>query len=94
MEPIPQPGPRRLAIFDLDGTLSRHDTYIPFVLGLLLPLSSSQYEGLGRYCSVLFPLPILLGSLPGATRHHGLMMGFAIVYALGLILFGNVHPLF
>src|SRR5687768_13694155 len=64
------------------------------VLGLLLPLSSSQYEGLGRYCSVLFPLPILLGSLPGATRHHGLMMGFAMVYALGLILFGNVHPLF
>ena len=31
-----QPGPRRLAVFDLDGTLSRHDTYFPFVLGLLL----------------------------------------------------------
>ena len=64
------------------------------ILGLLLPLSSGQYEGLGRYCSVLFPLPILLGSLQGATRHHGLMMGFAMFYALGLILFGNVHPLF
>ena len=35
MEQPIQPGPRRLAIFDLDGTLSRHDTYIPFVLGLL-----------------------------------------------------------
>jgi hypothetical protein len=64
------------------------------ILGLLLPLSSGQFEGLGRYCSVLFPLPILLGSLQGATRHHGLMTGFAMVYALGLILFGNVHPLF
>lgn len=35
MEQITQPGPRRLAIFDLDGTLSRHDTYFPFVMGLL-----------------------------------------------------------
>ena len=64
------------------------------VLGLLLPLSSGQYEGLGRYCSVLFPLPLLLGSLQGETRHHGLMTSFAMFYALGLILFGNVHPLF
>ncbi|MEO6080713.1 MAG: HAD-IB family phosphatase [Steroidobacteraceae bacterium] len=30
-----QPAPRRLAIFDLDGTLTRHDTFFPFVLGLL-----------------------------------------------------------
>lgn len=30
-----QPPPRRLAVFDLDGTLSRHDTFFPFVLGLL-----------------------------------------------------------
>lgn len=28
--------PRRLALFDLDGTLTRHDTFLPFVLGLLL----------------------------------------------------------
>ena len=35
MEPSTQPATRRLAIFDLDGTLSRHDTFFPFVLGLL-----------------------------------------------------------
>lgn len=64
------------------------------VLGLLLPLSSGQFEGLGRYCSVLFPLPILLGSLRGETRHLGLMIGFVMFYTLGLVLFGNVHPLF
>jgi hypothetical protein len=64
------------------------------LLGLLLPLSSGQYEGLGRYCSVLFPLPILLGSLNGETRHLGLMTSFVMFYALGLVLFGNVHPLF
>ena len=27
---------RRIALFDLDGTLTRRDTYVPFVLGLLL----------------------------------------------------------
>jgi hypothetical protein len=64
------------------------------VLGLLLPLSSGQFEGLGRYCSVLFPLPILLGSIRGETRHLGLMTGFVMFYTLGLVLFGNVHPLF
>jgi phosphatidylglycerophosphatase C len=32
----PGEAPRRLALFDLDGTLTRHDTFFPFVLGLLL----------------------------------------------------------
>jgi hypothetical protein len=64
------------------------------VLGLILPLSSGQFEGLGRYCSVLFPVPILLASLHGETRHLGLMAGSAMLYALGLALFVNVHPLF
>ena len=64
------------------------------VLGLLLPLSSRQFEGLGRYCSVLFPLPILLGSLKGEARHLGLLTTFVLFYTLGLVLFGNVHPLF
>jgi hypothetical protein len=69
--------------------------YAAIVLcGLLLPLSSGQYEGLGRYCSVLFPLPIFFGSLKGETRHLGLMTGFVMFYTLGLVLFGNVHPLF
>jgi len=64
------------------------------VLGLVLPLSSGQFEGLGRYCSVLFPLPILFGSMRGETRHLGLMTGFVLFYTLGLVLFGNAHPLF
>jgi hypothetical protein len=64
------------------------------VMGLLLPLSSGQYEGLGRYCAVLFPLSILFGSLKGETRHMALITGFVLFYALGLVLFGNVHPLF
>jgi hypothetical protein len=64
------------------------------VLGLALPLSSGQYEGLGRYCAVLFPIPLLLGGWKGETRHLGLITSFVLFYSLGLVLFGNVHPLF
>jgi len=64
------------------------------VLGLVLPLSSGQFEGLGRYVAVLFPLPLYLGSLAGETRHVVLISAAAMLYALGLVLFTNVHPLF
>lgn len=64
------------------------------VLGLLLPLSSGQYEGLGRYCSVLFPLPLLLGRLEGQLRQQCLLSGLVLFYTLGLVWFSNVHPLF
>jgi hypothetical protein len=64
------------------------------VLGLVLPLSSGQLEGLGRYCAVLFPIALLLGGLEGEARHTWLLASFCLFYSLGLILFGNVHPLF
>jgi hypothetical protein len=64
------------------------------VLGIALPLSSGQYEGLGRYCAVLFPIPIWLGSLRGEARLSWLIACFVLFYTLGLVLFGNVHPLF
>lgn len=41
----------RLAIFDLDGTITRHDTLIPYVLGFLL-------------CGRPWRLPLLLLMLP------------------------------
>ena len=64
------------------------------VLGLGLPLSSGQSEGLGRYCAVLFPIPLWLGSLRGEARLTWLVACFVLFYTLGLVLFGNVHPLF
>jgi hypothetical protein len=64
------------------------------LLGLILPLSSGQFEGLGRYTSVLFPLPLFLGSLDGETRHVVLTAAAAMLYTLGLVLFTNVHPLY
>ena len=35
------------------------------VAGLLLPLSSGQFEGLGRYTSVQFPIALVLASFGG-----------------------------
>jgi phosphatidylglycerophosphatase C len=62
---------QRLAVFDLDGTLTRRDTFVPFVLGLL-----------ARHPSRWLRLPILLlpalayalrltdrGGLKGAILH-------------------------
>lgn len=64
------------------------------ILGLALPLSSGQFEGLGRYCAVLFPISLWLGSLRGEARLTWLVAGFVLFYTLGLVLFSNVHPLF
>jgi len=64
------------------------------VLGLGLPLSSGQYEGLGRYCAVLFPISLWMGALGGETRQSWLIACSMLFYTLGLVLFGNVHPLF
>ena len=64
------------------------------VLGLVLPLSSGQYEGLSRYCSVLFPVAIILGSMRGELRHLGLITVLVRFYALEQVLFSNVHPMF
>lgn len=62
--------------------------------GLLLPLSSGQLEGLGRYASVQFPIALALASLSGEMRHGLLLAGSAILYAICLALFVTVHPLF
>ncbi|MEZ5287207.1 MAG: hypothetical protein R2712_20880 [Vicinamibacterales bacterium] len=64
------------------------------VLGLALPLSSGQMEGLGRYTAVLFPVPLLLASFQGQARHVLLVGALAMLYTLGLVLFANVHPLY
>jgi hypothetical protein len=65
-----------------------------FVLAnLWLPLSSGQFEGLGRYCAVLFPAFIWLGSWAG-RRSSGAVVVFASLYTLCLALFTKIYPLF
>jgi hypothetical protein len=63
-------------------------------LNLYVPLSSGAFEGLGRYCSVLFPCFIWLASLRSERVFLALVVGFALFYTLGLALFVTLRPLF
>lgn len=64
------------------------------LLNLLVPLSSGVFEGVGRYCSVLFPFFIWLASLRSQAVGTGTVVLFAMGYVLGLALFTTLHPLF
>ena len=63
-------------------------------LNLYVPLSSGALEGLGRYCSVLFPCFIWLASLGGRRAGTAITVAFALFYTLGLSLFATARPLF
>jgi hypothetical protein len=63
-------------------------------LNLYVPLSSGAFEGLGRYCSVLFPVFIWLASLTSRRLSTAIVVGFAMFYTLGLALFVTLRPLF
>jgi len=64
------------------------------LLNLWLPLSSGVFEGLGRYCSVLFPAFLFLGAIRSQLIATGIVVVFALFYTFGLALFTNIHPLF
>jgi hypothetical protein len=64
------------------------------LLNLYVPLSSGAFEGLGRYCSVLFPAFIWLASIRSRFVYTSLVVVFALFYTLGLALFATVRPLF
>jgi hypothetical protein len=61
---------------------------------LWLPLSSGQFEGLGRYCAVLFPAFLWAGALESPTIATPLLVASASLYTLCLALFVKIHPLF
>ena len=66
-----------------------------FMLGnLLVPLSSGQFEGLGRYCAVLFPFFIWMGTWRAPAWQQVVLIGSVSAYALCLSLFVNLHPIF
>ena len=64
------------------------------LVNLYVPLSSGAFEGLGRYCSVLFPMFIWLASIRSRLLYTSLLVVFALFYTLGLALFTTVRPLF
>lgn len=61
---------------------------------LWLPLSSGVFEGVGRYCAVMFPCFIWLATLRSRVATTAVCVLFAMLYTLCLALFANVHPLF
>jgi hypothetical protein len=64
------------------------------LLNLYLPLSSGAFEGVGRYCAVLFPCFIWLASIRSRVVTTGLVVAFSLFYTLALALFTTGHPLF
>lgn len=64
------------------------------LLNLYVPLSSGVFEGVGRYCAVLFPCFIWLATVRSRMVSTGLLVVFALFYALALSLFSTIHPLF
>lgn len=69
--------------------------YALFVLlNLLVPFSSGVFEGVGRYCSVMFPVFIWLASRPSKFLGNMVLVLFAMFYTLALALFTTLHPLF
>jgi hypothetical protein len=64
------------------------------LLNLYLPMSSGVFEGMGRYCSVLFPAFIWLGSIRSRNLSTALVVVFAMFYTFGIALFATLHPVF
>jgi hypothetical protein len=64
------------------------------LLNLWLPLSSGVFEGVGRYCAVLFPAFLWLATLRSRTVSTAIVVLFALFYTLGLALFTTIHPIF
>ena len=61
---------------------------------LWLPLSSGQYEGMGRYCAVLFPFFILAAGIRWRVGFIAMLVISALLYTLCLALFTTIHPIF
>ena len=61
---------------------------------LALPVSAGQFEGLGRYCAVLFPAFVWLATFRLPAVQTALTVGSAMLYVLCLALFVNLHPIF
>ncbi|HZT78565.1 MAG TPA: glycosyltransferase family 39 protein [Vicinamibacterales bacterium] len=64
------------------------------IANLWLPLSSGVFEGLGRYCSVLFPFFIWAASTRSRALFSAWLVLFLALYPIALALFVTLRPLF
>jgi len=67
---------------------------VHMALNLWLPLSSGVFEGVGRYCAVLFPFYFVLALARPFILRKGLLVVSAALYMLCLTLWVNLHPIF
>jgi len=63
-------------------------------LNLWLPLSSGVFEGVGRYCAVLFPVYFVMATTRPLVVRKGILAASAALYTLCLTLWVNLHPIF
>lgn len=61
---------------------------------LALPLSSGQFEGLGRYCAVLFPFQVWLAAVVPPAGLPLVYVSYGLLYGLALTLFTTLHGIF
>ncbi len=76
------------------GRLAGAPYVILMAANLWVPLSSGVFEGLGRYCAVLFPVVFVLAMLRPVILRKGVLVISAALYMLCLTLFTNLHPIF
>lgn len=61
---------------------------------LALPLSSGQFEGLGRYCAVLFPFQIWVAMVTPPSYLPLVYTAYGVLYGLALTMFTTLHAIF
>ena len=61
---------------------------------LLIPLTGSQLEGIGRYSANLFPVFMLLATFRSPRVYDALLVVFSLLLALFVGLFVNWHPIY
>ncbi len=63
-------------------------------VNLALPLSSGQFEGLGRYCAVLFPFQLWVALVTPPAYLPLVYTGYGVLYGLTLTMFTTLHSIF
>ena len=67
---------------------------VHMALNLWLPLSSGVFEGVGRYCAVLFPFFFVMATVRPFMVRNGLLVVSGALYMLCMALWVNLHPIF
>ena len=64
------------------------------LVSLLLPLSSNELEGIGRYAAVLFPAFMLVGSMASPRVHQAIVMVSLVFHTLFVCFFVTWKPIY